>query len=301
MWYYYEKREARSKVVISEKVFKPVFKLFRRRTGVLAFVGMIILLFYIFLAIFAPVLAPYDPTVRVGRSLQPPSEKHIFGTDNLGRDVFSRVIYGSRVALMVAFLAVAIASTIGIPLGLISGYVGGVFDRVLTLVMDAVYSFPGLILAIAVAAVLGPGMMNIAVSIAVVYAPTYFRVVRNQVASVKNELYVEAARALGAKDWEILVKYVLPNVFPSIVVVLSMNLADAIMTEAGLSFLGLGIAPPTPDWGFDLSNGQRFILSRAWWGVLFPGLAITTSVLGFSMFSEGLSEILNPNIEERSK
>nr|WP_241241217.1 ABC transporter permease [Thermotoga sp. 38H-to] len=287
--------------MISEKVFKPVFKLFRRRTGVLAFVGMIILLFYIFLAIFAPVLAPYDPTVRVGRSLQPPSEKHIFGTDNLGRDVFSRVIYGSRIALMVAFLAVAIASTIGIPLGLISGYVGGVFDRVLTLVMDAVYSFPGLILAIAVAAVLGPGMMNIAVSIAVVYAPTYFRVVRNQVTSVKNELYVEAARALGAKDWEILVKYVLPNVFPSIVVVLSMNLADAIMTEAGLSFLGLGIAPPTPDWGFDLSNGQRFILSRAWWGVLFPGLAIITSVLGFSMFSEGLSEILNPNIGERSK
>lgn len=235
MWYYYKKREARSKVVVSERVFRPVFKLFRRRTGVLAFVGMIILLFYIFLAIFAPVLAPYDPTVRVGRSLQPPSEKHLFGTDNLGRDIFSRVIYGSRIALMVAFLAVVIASAIGIPLGLISGYVGGIFDRVLTLVMDAVYSFPGLILAIAVAAVLGPGMMNIAVSIAVVYAPTYFRVVRNQVTSVKNELYVEAARALGAKDWEILVKYVLPNVFPSIVVVLSMNLADAIMTEAGLS------------------------------------------------------------------
>lgn len=148
---------------------------------------------------------------------------------------------------------------------------------------------------------LGPGIMNIAVSIAVVYAPTYFRVVRNQVASVKNELYVEAARALGARDWEILVKYVLPNVLPSVVVVLSMNLADAIMTEAGLSFLGLGIAPPTPDWGFDLSNGQRFILSRAWWGVLFPGLAIITSVLGFSMFSEGMSEIINPNVGERSK
>ncbi|ACM23598.1 ABC transporter permease [Thermotoga neapolitana] len=301
MWYYYEKRKARSGTVISERIFKPAFKLFKRRTGLLAFIGMVILLFYVFLAIFAPLIAPYDPTVRVGRSLQPPSEKHLFGTDNLGRDIFSRVIYGSRIALMVAFFAVLIASAIGIPLGLLSGYIGGIFDRVLTLVMDAIYSFPGLILAIAVAAVLGPGIMNIAVSIAVVYAPTYFRVVRNQVASVKNELYVEAARALGARDWEILVKYVLPNVLPSVVVVLSMNLADAIMTEAGLSFLGLGIAPPTPDWGFDLSNGQRFILSRAWWGVLFPGLAIITSVLGFSMFSEGMSEIINPNVGERSK
>jgi len=301
MWYYYEKRKVGLKIVVSERIFGPVFRLFRRKTGLLAFIGMLILLFYVFLAIFAPFIAPYDPTVRVGRSLQPPSEKHLFGTDNLGRDIFSRVIYGSRIALMVAFFAVLIASAIGIPLGLLSGYVGGIFDRVLTLVMDAVYSFPGLILAIAVAAVLGPGIMNIAVSIAVVYAPTYFRVVRNQVASVKNELYVEAARALGAKDWEILVKYVLPNVLPSVVVVLSMNLADAIMTEAGLSFLGLGIAPPTPDWGFDLSNGQRFILSRAWWGVLFPGLAIITSVLGFSMFSEGMSEIINPNVGERSK
>jgi peptide/nickel transport system permease protein len=301
MWYYYEKRKVGLKIVVSERIFGPVFRLFRRRTGLLAFIGMVILLFYVFLAIFAPLIAPYDPTVRVGRSLQPPSEKHLFGTDNLGRDIFSRVIYGSRIALMVAFFAVLIASAIGIPLGLLSGYIGGIFDRVLTLVMDAVYSFPGLILAIAVAAVLGPGIMNIAVSIAVVYAPTYFRVVRNQVASVKNELYVEAARALGARDWEILVKYVLPNVLPSVVVVLSMNLADAIMTEAGLSFLGLGIAPPTPDWGFDLSNGQRFILSRAWWGVLFPGLAIITSVLGFSMFSEGMSEIINPNVGERSK
>ncbi|AJG41495.1 peptide ABC transporter permease [Thermotoga sp. RQ7] len=301
MWYYYEKRKVGLKIVVSERIFGPVFRLFRRRTGLLAFIGMVILLFYVFLAIFAPLIAPYDPTVRVGRSLQPPSEKHLFGTDNLGRDIFSRVIYGSRIALMVAFFAVLIASAIGIPLGLLSGYIGGIFDRVLTLVMDAIYSFPGLILAIAVAAVLGPGIMNIAVSIAVVYAPTYFRVVRNQVASVKNELYVEAARALGARDWEILVKYVLPNVLPSVVVVLSMNLADAIMTEAGLSFLGLGIAPPTPDWGFDLSNGQRFILSRAWWGVLFPGLAIITSVLGFSMFSEGMSEIINPNVGERSK
>ena len=278
---------------------KGLSRTFRTSTGILTFIGFVILLFYLILAIFAPFIAPYDQTVRVGRAMQPPSSKFLFGTDNLGRDILSRVIFGARIALSIAFLAVLIASLIGIPLGLIAGFLGGVLDRILTLIMDAIYSFPGLILAIAIAAVLGPGMVNIAISIAVVYAPTYYRVIRNQVASVKNELYVEAAKAIGAKNWEILIKYVFPNVLPSIVVVLSMNLADAIMTEAGLSFLGLGIAPPTPDWGFDLSNGQRFVLSRAWWGLLFPGLAIVTAVLGFSMFSEGLNEYLNPTIRER--
>ncbi len=284
---------------VSSRLGKTFKGLFGSSTGWITFIGLAILVFYVILAVFAPYLAPYDPVKRVGRSLQPPSPEHRFGTDNLGRDVLSRVIYGARIALVIAFLSVAIASAIGIPLGLISGYIGGIFDRTLTLVMDAMYAFPGLILAIAIAALLGPGIMNIAISIAVVYAPTYFRVIRNQVTSVKNELYVEAARAIGARRWEILLKYILPNVFPSVVVVLSMNLADAIMTEAGLSFLGLGIAPPTPDWGFDLSNGRRFILSRAWWALLYPGLAIITVVLGFSMFSEGLNEFLNPNVREK--
>ncbi len=284
---------------VSSRLGKTFKGLFGSSTGWITFIGLAILVFYVILAVFAPYLAPYDPVKRVGRSLQPPSPEHRFGTDNLGRDVLSRVIYGARIALVIAFLSVAIASAIGIPLGLISGYIGGIFDRTLTLVMDAMYAFPGLILAIAIAALLGPGITNIAISIAVVYAPTYFRVIRNQVTSVKNELYVEAARAIGARRWEILLKYILPNVFPSVVVVLSMNLADAIMTEAGLSFLGLGIAPPTPDWGFDLSNGRRFILSRAWWALLYPGLAIITVVLGFSMFSEGLNEFLNPNVREK--
>ncbi|MBO8160545.1 MAG: ABC transporter permease [Thermosipho sp. (in: Bacteria)] len=287
------------KKFISERLGEFISDLFGTGTGWLTFVGALILIFYIILAVFSPQIAPYNPTERVGRSLTAPNDQFIFGTDNLGRDVLSRVIYGARIALMIAFIAVAIAAGVGVPLGLISGFIGGPFDRVLTLIMDAIYSFPGLILAIAIAAVLGPGVINIAVSIAVVYTPTYFRVIRNQVASVKSELYVEAARALGAKNYEILMKYIFPNVLPSIVVVLSMNLADAIMTEAGLSFLGLGIAPPTPDWGFDLSNGQRFVLSKAWWGLLYPGIAIITVVLGFSMFSEGLNELINPTIRER--
>jgi len=289
------------KKFISGLIGKKILNLFESSTGIITFVGLAILIFYIFLAIFAPYLVPYDPTKRVGRSLMPPSREHLFGTDNLGRDVLSRVIYGSRIALAVAFLSVGIASLIGVPLGLLSGFVGGILDRIFVLIMDAIYSFPGLILAIAIAAVLGPGIVNIALSIAFVYAPTYFRVIRNMVSSVKNELYVEAARAIGAKRYEILWLYIFPNVLPSIVVVLSMNLADAIMVEAGLSFLGLGVTPPTPDWGFDLSNGQRFILNKAWWAILYPGLAIITIVLGFSMFSEGLNEFLNPTIREGKK
>jgi len=290
---------ARDKKFVSERIGDFARDLFGSGTGRLTLIGSFIMIFYVILAIFAPYIAPYDPIERVGLSLEPPSKDFWFGTDNLGRDILSRVIYGSRIALSISFLGVAVAFIIGVPLGLISGYVGGWLDRVLTLIMDAMYVFPGLILAIAIAAVLGPGIVNISISIAVVYAPTYFRVIRNQVAAVKDEMYVEAARALGAKRWEIILKYVFPNVLPSVVVVLSMNLADALMTEAGLSFLGLGIAPPTPDWGFDLNSGQRFVLSRAWWGIVFPGLAIVFAALGFSIFSEGINELLNPTIRER--
>ncbi|MBC7332731.1 MAG: ABC transporter permease [Synergistetes bacterium] len=251
------------------------------------------------LFLFAPLIAPYDPIMPVGYSFSPPSREFIMGTDNLGRDVFSRVVWGTRIALTIAFMATLFAALIGIPLGFVSGYRGGIFDRVMSLIMDSVYSFPGLILAIAIAAVLGPGVVNISLSIATIYIPTYFRVVRNQVSSVKSELYVEAAKALGADDWTILTKYIFRSVLPSILVILSMNLADAVLTEAGLSFLGLGVPPPTPDWGFDLSNGQRFILQNRWWMVFYPGLMIVLLTLGFSLFGEGLDERFNPRFKER--
>ncbi|OAA31796.1 peptide ABC transporter permease [Kosmotoga arenicorallina S304] len=283
---------------LSYRLGKGLRRLFRDKSGIMAFVGLAILLTYLIMAVFAPYLSPYDPVKRSGRAFSAPSKEHWFGTTNLGYDVLSRIIYGARIALKIAFLAVVVAAAIGIPLGLISGYVGGAFDRILSMFMDAIYSFPGLILAIAIAAVLGPGVINVALSIAVIYAPTYFRVIRNQVTSLKDQLFVEAARAMGARNFTILGRYILPNVLPSVIVVLSMNLADAIMTEAGLSFLGLGISPPTPDWGYDLSNGQRFLLLNYWWMILFPGFAIITIVLGFSLFSEGLNEFLNPNVGE---
>ena len=219
----------------------------------------------------------------------------ILGTNQIGQDVFSRIIWGTRIALIVGFSSAIFAVVVGVPIGLISGFVGGPLDRVLTLIMDSLYSFPGLILAIAIAAVLGPGIGNIIIAIAVLYVPTYFRIVRGQTMSVKQLLYVEAARSLGASPITILARYILPNVIPSIVIIFSVNVADAILTEAGLSFIGLGLPPDTPDWGIDLARGQDY-LRRAWWLITFPGLMVALVTLGWSMLGESLSEILNPRL-----
>jgi peptide/nickel transport system permease protein len=229
---------------------------------------------------------------------EPFGASFVLGTDNYGRDVLSRIIHGARTVLAIAILAALMSAAFGVPTGLLSGFFGGWPDRVLSLVMDSVYSFPGLILAIAMAALLGPGMINVAVAIAVIYIPVYFRLVRSKVLSVKEEVYVEAARSLGARALTTLLLYVFPNVIPSIVVIFSVNVADSILTEAGLSFLGLGLPPPTPDWGFDLSAGKRFVPSGYWWIITYPGLMIAALTLGFSMLGEGLNEILNPRLTE---
>ncbi|MFN2280323.1 MAG: ABC transporter permease subunit [Anaerolineales bacterium] len=238
------------------------------------------------------------PGVENAGSLRAASEKgFVLGTNQIGQDVFSRIIWGTRIALIVGLSSALVAVVIGVPLGLISGFVGGTLDRVLTLFMDSLYAFPGLILAISIAAVLGPGIGNIIVAIAVVYVPTYFRIVRGQTLSVKEELYIEAARSLGARARTILKDYVFPNVIPSVVIIFSVNVADAILTEAGLSFLGLGLPPDTPDWGIDLARGQDY-LRRAWWLITAPGVMVSLVTLAFSMLGESLSEILNPRLNE---
>jgi peptide/nickel transport system permease protein len=224
--------------------------------------------------------------------------KYPLGTDNLGRDIVSRLIWGARTVLGVAITSALLSSTIGITLGLLSGFIGGGLDRVLSLIMDSLYAFPGLLLAIAMATMLGPGLLNVAVAISVIYIPTFFRVVRGQVLSVKEELFVEAAYSLGAKSWEILTKYIFPNVIASVVVVFSLNVADAILTEAGLSFIGLGLPPDVPDWGYDLSKGHQFIVAGRWWMITFPGILISLVAVGFSLLGEGLSEILNPRLSD---
>jgi len=236
--------------------------------------------------------------ITIGESLSGAiQDAFVLGTNQIGQDIFSRIIWGTRIALLVAFSAAVFALLFGVPLGLIAGFWSGRLERVLTLVMDSLYSFPGLILAIAIAAVLGPGIMNIIIAIATLYVPTYYRIVRGQTLQIKEELYVEAARSLGAKPISILIRYILPNVIPSLVVIFSVNVADAILTEAGLAFIGLGLPPDTPDWGIDLAAGQDY-LRQAWWLVTFPGIMVTTVTLAFSMLGESLSEILNPRLSE---
>jgi len=220
------------------------------------------------------------------------------GTNQVGQDVLSRLIWGTRIAIIIGFSASIASFVIGIPLGLLAGFVGGKADRVLTLIMDSLYAFPGLILAIAITAVLGPSILNIILAIAVLYIPTYYRIVRGQTLQAKEELYVEAARSIGAKSRVILTRYIFPNVIPSVAVIFSVNVADAILTGAGLSFLGLGLPPSTPDWGIDLARGQEFIRS-AWWLITFPGLAVALIVLAFTMMGEGLVEIFNPKLRDR--
>ncbi len=222
----------------------------------------------------------------------------ILGTNDIGQDVLSRLLWGTRIALIIGFSASLVALFLGVPLGLFAGFVGGTLDRLLSLVMDSMYAFPGLILAIAITAVLGPSILNIIVAIAVLYIPTYYRIVRGQSLSVKEEVYVEAAQSIGARAYEILRYYIFPNVIPSVAIIFSVNVADAILTGAGLSFLGLGLPPTLADWGIDLARGQRFI-QTAWWLITFPGVAIMLVVLAFTMMGEGLMEIFNPKLRER--
>jgi peptide/nickel transport system permease protein len=246
-------------------------------------------------------LAAEYPNLRSGDSITGETATaggFILGTNEIGQDVLSRLIWGTRVAIMVGFSSSILSLLFGVPLGLLAGYYSGSFDRLLSLIMDSLYAFPGLILAIAITAVLGPSIYNVITAISVLYIPTYYRIVRGQTLTVKEEVYVEAARSIGARRWEILWRYVFPNVIPSVAIIFSVNVADAILTGAGLSFLGLGMPPTIADWGIDLARGQRYI-QTAWWLITFPGIAIMTIVLTFTMMGEGLMEILNPKLRER--
>lgn len=259
-------------------------------------------LIVLILTVFAEWIAPYGPVelVQAG-SLQPPSQEHPMGTNNLDYDLLSRVIYGGRVPLIVAAISTVLSLLLGVSLGWFSGYFGGLADRILSLVMDAMYSFPALILAIAIVAVLGPGVVNMVVAIFLVYIPTYFRVVRSQVLQVREQEFIEASRALGLGHARILFRHIAPNTISSVLAIVSFNIADAILTEAALSFLGLGL-PPTvnasdlwaADWGADIQTGQRFLQGGHWWLITFPGLMIVFVSLGFGLVGEGVNDLLNP-------
>jgi peptide/nickel transport system permease protein len=252
-------------------------------------------------AIFADVLAPYDPLATQPEiRLAPPSWAHPFGTDDIGRDVLSRIIYGSRISLWVGLLAVGIGTAIGMVIGLVCGYWEGRIDLALQRLMDAIMAIPGLVLALAIVSVLKPSTTNAMLAIAVVIIPGNSRIVRGAVLSAKQNRYVEAAQALGCRQLHILVSHILPNVTAPILVIASIWLGNAILIEATLSFLGLGTQPPTPSWGLMLSSTGRAFMEQAPWLAIFPGLAISLAVLGFNLFGDTLRDAWDPKLRRRS-
>ena len=266
-------------------------RLFRRKGAV---IGLVVLAVFILLALLAPLVAPYDPIATSWTLVRkPPSAAHWFGTDELGRDMLSRVIYGARASLLAGAISVTIALTIGVPLGLISGYRGGFFDALISRITDAMLACPFLILAIALAAFLGPSLADAMIAIGISATPVFIRLTRGQVMSVKVEDYVEAARAMGNPRWRIALFHILPNILPALLVQATLSIAAAIIAEAALSFLGLGQQPPFPSWGSMLNAAQRF-LSNAPWMAIWPGLAIFLVVLSLNLVGDGLRDALDP-------
>ena len=263
----------------------------------LGMVSAALILLVVVTAIFANVLAPYDPLATQPEiRLAPPSWAHPFGTDDIGRDVLSRVIYGSRISLWVGLLAVGIGTLVGMIVGLVSGYWEGRLDLVLQRLMDAQMTIPGLILALAIVSVLTPNTTNAMLAIAMVIIPGNSRVVRGAVLSAKQNRFVEAAQAIGCKDFRIIVTHILPNVTAPILILASIWLGNAILIEASLSFLGVGTQPPTPSWGLMLSSTGRAFMEQAPWLAIFPGLAISLSVFGFNLFGDTLRDAWDPKL-----
>ena len=259
-----------------------------------ALVGLAVVAFFIAVALAAPLLAPYDPLATDWRLVRkPPSAMHLFGTDDLGRDVLARVIWGARASLLAGLVSVSIALAVAVPLGLVSGYLGGVVDGLVMRIVDAMLAVPFLILAIALAAFLGPSLINAMIAIGVVQTPIFTRLTRGQALAVKHEDYIEAARAVGNPHHRIMMRHILPNVLAPILVQATLAIAAAILAEAALSYLGLGQQPPAPSWGSMLNTATRF-LSQAPWMAVWPGSAIFSLVLSFNLLGDGLRDALDP-------
>ena len=270
---------------------------FRQNIG--AVIGAGVFTIIVLVAIFAPLIAPQDPlAIDPVASLQSPSRAHLFGTDNLGRDVFSRVIVGSRQSLLVGVIAIAIAMISGTLLGLLSGFYEGWMDHLIQRLIDIQLAFPGLLLAMAIVAVLGPGLRNAMIAVGISLIPSFARMVRASVLSAKNEVYVEAARAIGSSDMRVMGRHILPNVFMPVLVLATLGIAWAILIGASLSFLGLGAQPPFPEWGRDLSDGRTY-LSVAWWLTTFPGFAIMATIVSINLVGDGVREVLDPRLRAR--
>jgi peptide/nickel transport system permease protein len=269
------------------------------RHSPLNLLGVVLIALFLFLVVFGSVLAPHDPIQpNVALKLQPPSSTYWFGTDELGRDVFSRVLSGAKYSLGIAFIILSIAVVVGTLVGLIAGYVGGLVDELLMRLTDLFLAFPALVLAMAIAATLGRNLQNTVIALTVVYWPWYARLVRGQVLWLKEREFIEAARAIGASPWRIVGRHILPNTFAVIIVQLTLDVGYAVLATSGLSFLGLGAQPPTPEWGTMIA-GARTFFRDAWWYMTFPGLALTLTVLGFNLLGDGLRDFLDPRTRRR--
>jgi peptide/nickel transport system permease protein len=256
--------------------------------------GFTIVLGFTLVVIFAPIIAPHSSdALDIPHKLQGPSSTYLLGTDHLGRDILSRLIYGSRIALGSALSAVGIALILGLVLGLISGYFGGYIDNIILVILNSIQAFPAVILALAILALLGPSLINVILVIGVTWTPGYARVIRAQVMSIKENVYIEAERSLGASRKRVILVHILPNILAPLVILLAMDMPVVITFEAGLSFLGLGVPPPTPSWGAILSEGFNFIRNSSW-PITWAGLTIMLTTLGFTLFGEALRDVLDP-------
>jgi peptide/nickel transport system permease protein len=257
-------------------------------------VGLAIVAVVALAALLAPLIAPTDPLAQnLGIGAVGPSAHHPFGTDKLGRDLFSRIVYGARVSIRIGFVAVGLAITIGTAIGMAAGYLGGKVDNVLMGAMDVMLAFPSIILAIAIATILGPSITNLMIAVGIVYIPQYARLARSSVLAIRDAEFVEAARAVGARSLPILARHMLPNILAPLIVQAALGIATAELEAAGLSYLGLGAQPPTPEWGAMLNDARDYWLSAPW-ALIFPGLAITLLVLGFNLLGDGLRDALDP-------
>ncbi|MDJ0568094.1 MAG: ABC transporter permease [Pleurocapsa sp. MO_192.B19] len=269
----------------------------------LTIIGLIITLSFMAIALLTPILQDIgwlqDPTEALANPIhEAPGADYWFGTTRQGYDVFSRTLFGTQAALKVVMLATTISLILGVPLGLVSGYLGGKIDKVLLFFMDTIYTLPGLLLSVTLAFVVGKGVLNAALALSIAYVPQYYRIVRNHTTSVKTELFIEAAQAMGAPTSRILSRYLFLNVIQSVPVLFTLNAADAILILGGLGFLGLGLPPEIPEWGHDLRLALDALPTGIWWSATFPGLAMSIMVTGLSLVGEGLSDILNPDMRK---
>jgi peptide/nickel transport system permease protein len=276
----------------------PWWRFPKRWRNPIGIIGAIIVLAVIIMAAFAPLIAPYDPSSQKSKRLLSPSWENLMGTDELGRDTFSRIVFGARVSLQVGIIAVLFALVIGCLLGVASGYFGGRVDSLLMRVVDIMFAFPGLVLAIVIAGLLGASRNNAMIAIGVIYAPAFARVVRSAVLSVMSEPYMEAGRVIGSGSLRLIRLHLLPNIMAPLIVMTTVYLSSAILSEAALSFLGLGTQPPEPSWG-GMLNAARMFMERSPWMAIFPGVAIMLIVMGFNFLGDGLRDILDPRLQER--